>query len=120
MSYEIPIENEDGLSVVKVDWDGTLYEGKATVVPIPGQEDIARNLADLILTRDDLKDLHYHSEGNKFIIGGWQGYEGVVSALRIVVPALGLRIGHIAGNSPPIGKKRREEIQFNEEQKGIE
>lgn len=120
MSYQIPIENRDGLDVVSIDWDGTLYEGTATVVPVPGQEEIARNVADIILTRDDLKDMQYHSEGERYIIGGWQGYEGVVSALRIVLPALGLRVGHIAGNMPPIGKKRLEEIKFNQDQKGIE
>jgi len=43
-----------------------------------------------------------------------------VSALRIILPSLGLRIGHIAGNTPPLGKDRAEEIKFNEEEKGIE
>jgi hypothetical protein len=37
-----------------------------------------------------------------------------------MLPSLGFSIGHIGGDIPPAGKERRGEIEFNQEQNGIE
>jgi hypothetical protein len=120
VSYEIPLEDETGIIVCRVSWDGDLYNGSAAVSPITGHEEIARNLADMILTRQDLRELKFRSEGDESTVNGWRGYEGVVASLRIVSPALGLQIGHIGGDTPPLGNERADEIAWNESNGGIE
>lgn len=120
MSFEIPVANEDGVEVARVVWDGELYQGSARVDAIVGHEKVAANLRAMILERDDLKELRFRSEGTEYWIRGWRGYEGVVGALRILLPSLGLRIGHIGGNTPALGAQRRDEIAFNFDEGGIE
>lgn len=120
MSFEIPIETHDEEPVCKVIWDGELYSGNAIVVEIPGKEQDAQNLRDMIFSRQDLREVKYRSEGDKATIKGWQAYEGVVGALRTILPALGFQIGHIGGDMPALGRQRTNEVVFNNEQEGIE
>jgi len=120
LSFEIPIEDSENIVVCKVVWDGDLYEGSASVIAMPGHEGTAQNLTDMIITRNDLRDVRYRSEGEKFTVGGWKSYEGVVGALRTILPSLGLQIGHIGGDAPSLGRGRTDEITFNEQQGGIE
>jgi hypothetical protein len=120
MSYEIPIQDDTGVVVVRVAWSGTLYDGEARVEPIIDHEAIARHVADMILARQDLKSMRFRSEGDRYTVNGWQGYEGVVGALRISLPALGLSIGHVAGDTPPFGRDRSEEAKRNSIEGGIE
>lgn len=120
MPYEIPIVDSDELEVCRVVWDGELYQGEASVVAVPGSEDVATNVAGMIERRQDLKDVEYRSEGERAKVNGWKTYEGTVSALRVILPALGLTIGHIGSDMPPLGKTRSQEIEFNDEFGGIE
>jgi len=120
VSYEIPIVDETGIAVCRVVWDGDLYRGSASVVPIVGHESIAKDLANMVLSRQDLSELDFRSDGDIARVDGWKSYEGVIGALRIVCPALGLQIGHIGGDMPPLGSRRKDEIAFNEEEGGVE
>ncbi len=120
MSYEIPVEDDADIVVCRVVWDGTLYDGVATVAPITGHSNTARNVANMILSRQDLKAYKFRSEGEKPTVNGWQGYEGTVAALRIILPALGLQIGHIGGDVPPFSRQRANGIAQNYEEGGIE
>ena len=120
MSFEIPIVNPDGIAVCTVVWDGDLYVGVFSIIPITGNEAVARNLSNMILTRSDLRDVKYRSDGDKFTVNGWKSYEGVIGALRTVLPSLGLQIGHIGGDKPSLGNERASEIAFNEQHGGIE
>ncbi len=120
MNYEIPLEDETGITLCRVVWSGTLYEGSAQVAPITGHDDTAQHVANMILSRQDLRELSFRSEGVKPTIKGWNGYEGVVSALRIACPALGLQIGHIGGDVPPFERERTGEFALNDQGGGIE
>ena len=120
MSFEIPVANLDGVPVVRVVWDGDLYEGAATVASIVGYEEKAAQLRNMIRLRQDLRDLHFRSEGTRYWTRGWSGYEGVVGALRILLPAMQLQVGHVGGDSPPLGTDRTDEVAFNYDEGGIE
>lgn len=120
MSFEIPIADVDGVVVAHGLWDGELYVGSARIAAVTGHERTADQLQSMILERDDLKELRFRSEGDAFTVTGWRGYEGFVGALRLVVPAMALHVGHIAGNMPALGASRREEIDFNYAEGGIE
>ena len=120
MSYEIPIDSDETPGICRVAWDGELYTGSAEVVPVRGFEDVAKNLEDMIFARRDLAGVDYRSDGERFTVKGWSSYEGVVSALRTILPSLGLRIGHIGGNVPPADRARVDEINFNKQQGGVE
>lgn len=120
MPFEIPIETIEQESVCKVVWDGELYDGVATVVAVPGRETDAANLRGMIVQRQDLMQVSYRSEGDKPSVKGWKAYEGVVGALRTILPSLGFQIGHIGGDMPALGKSRMAEVAFNSDQEGIE
>jgi hypothetical protein len=120
LSYRIPINSDEVVGICSVDWDGDLYSGEATVVPVPGHEGVAANLRDMIAMRQDLRDVIYRSDGEKFTVRGWSSYEGTVGALRTITPSLGLHIGHIGGDIPPADKTRVDEIIFNQAQGGVE
>ena len=120
MANEIPIVDDTGVEVCKVLWEGDLYQGEAKVSPIAGHERESQNVQNAILMQQDLTELHFRSEGDKARVRGWKSYEGVVGALRILLPVLGFRIGHIAGDTPALGRSRVDEIEFNLEQSGIE
>lgn len=120
MSYEIPIDSDDTQGVCTVVWDGDLYTGEAAVVPVTGHESVASDLRGMILFRQDLTEVVYRSDGERFTVKGWRSYEGTVGALRTMLPSIGLHIGHIAGDVPPLDRSRADEITFNNDQGGIE
>lgn len=120
MVFKIPIETHDEEQICKVVWDGELYSGKADIVSISGKEKEAQNIRDMILSRQDLREVRYRSEGTRAEVKGWSSYEGVVGALRTILPALGFQIGHIGGDSPQLGQQRDDEIVFNTKEGGIE
>lgn len=120
MKYKIPLNDDSGKTLCYIVWDGTLYEGSASVLPVKGNEDIAKNVSNMILSRKDLSELKFRSEGLLSTVNGWQGYEGVVAALRIMCPSLGLQIGHIDGDTPPFELQRANEIVSNELESGLE
>ena len=96
MVIEIPIYNlHNGQTVATARWSGGLYDGTLTYRAERGSEDAVRRIARIAAIRTDLKAMRFRSFGPRLTVAGWQGVEGSHAALRIMLPAIGLRIGSV-------------------------
>jgi len=93
--YTTPIyENGGGDHVGDFKWSGTLYKGNGYMAPLDEKYDTrikqARSIA---RSRTDLLRVWFHSLGERSKVKGWNGFEGTYGALRLCLPAVGLRLG---------------------------
>lgn len=94
-TIKVPIEDDAGLLIATVRWIGDFYRGEALVFPEKGHGKIKTQIESLPMLRDELYSVWFTSCGTRTRVRGWSGLEGVLGALRVTLPALGLRVGYV-------------------------
>ncbi len=101
---KINIEDMSGEHVATLEWNGDLVNGKGEVKATAGNEKIAKRIKALIQDSKDedvLEHLQFTTErADMAYVNGWQGFEGYVACLLIVLPKIGLTVSFPSEKTP--------------------
>ena len=95
MRVESDIIDTDGERIATAVWSGRTpaYPGGELTYEDIVREDRFEQFLGMVAMRGDLQALRFRSAFGSGWVDGWQGAEGNLGALRLVVPALGMSIG---------------------------
>jgi len=93
MRIDLPILDKKQTIVAVLVWDGELYDGRWWFEPVETTQAQAQAIAGIVEINKHLRSVRFVSFGPKEHVSGWQGLEGVIGALRISLPAVGLNLG---------------------------
>jgi len=93
MRVDVPIVDTTGETVAMFVWDGTLYEGNSWFEQVAATQEQASAAQGVIGINRFLSGIRIRSIGERDWVRGWFGLEGMVGALRIALPAVGLSVG---------------------------
>ncbi|MCK9629818.1 MAG: hypothetical protein M0R37_14655 [Bacteroidales bacterium] len=97
------ILDKGGAAVASAVWAGDLYAGVLRIETAGADTTRATQIKDMIASRRDLGGVLFRSAGERASVRGWEGWEGCLGALRIVLPSLGLTLGAPTG-IPDVGR----------------
>lgn len=93
MRVEVPVVDTAKRTVARFVWDGTLYEGRSWFEQESATPEQVHAAESVIAINQYLRSVYFRSIGTRDTVRGWQGLEGMVGALRLALPAVGLAIG---------------------------
>jgi hypothetical protein len=93
MLLKIPVLDKDSKVAASFVWDGNLYEGEYWFENNDATPKQALDATEIIDAHRYLRGVRFVSVGARHTVPGWTGVEGMLGALRLSLPAVGLRVG---------------------------